>query len=209
MPRIYYPEEIAAMELANPGMRFDRHGRPMQDASDPYGLEGQLQDLFYKPGYDASQPSWNQLYQNYGPADGDALSRAVAGLDGYNYQSDQFVGPVLPGQQPGYRYSDYDQAGPLQPGVSNLSLPNVGFYSQWNPDTNSWVRHGAPSGGAYRQPDYGGAANPSYGGARRQRGFVPAGPGYEKPDNPYMKFSDRPAPGGQDVFGDFPDMYGA
>ena len=142
MPRIYYPEEIAAMELANPGMRFDRHGRPMQDASDPYGLEGQLQDLFYKPGYDASQPSWNQLYQNYGPADGDALSRAVAGLDGYNYQSDQFVGPVLPGQQQGYTYADASQVGPQMPGQYKAPpLPKAGTaYSRWDPNSNSWFR---------------------------------------------------------------------
>lgn len=148
MARIYYPEEIAAMEAANPGMQFDRHGRVIDDGGYGAGLAQQVQNLFYRqPDYDASQPSWNQLYQNYGSASGDMLSRAVAGLDGYNWQNDQFVGPVLPGQQQGYTYSDYDQAGPLQPGVLNLSLPNVGFYSQWDPGTNSWVRHGSASDG--------------------------------------------------------------
>ena len=165
MSRIYYPEEIAAMELANPGMRFDRHGRVIDDGG--YGgdaLAQQVQDLFYRqPDYDVAQPSWNQLYQNYGPANGDALSRAVAGLDGYNYQNDQFVGPVLPGQQQGYRYSDYDQAGPLQLGMSretlggeqfgpslpgmprpgqhlDLGTPRAGLHTRWNPNTGSWDR---------------------------------------------------------------------
>lgn len=147
MPAMY-PEELRRLRELNPGLQYDFRGNLIDDGG--YGgdaLAQQVQDLFYKPDYDASQPSWNQLYQNYGPVNGDALSRAVAGLDGYNYQNDQFVGPVLPGQQQGYRYSDYDQAGPLQPGVSNLSLPNVGFYSQWNPDTNSWTRHGSASDG--------------------------------------------------------------
>ena len=152
MARIYYPEEIAAMEAANPGMQFDRHGRVIDDGGYGTGLAQQVQNLFYgQPDYDASQPSWDQLYQNYGSASGDMLSRAVAGLDGYNWQNDQFAGPVMPGQQQGYTYSDYDQAGPLQPGVSNLSLPNVGFYSQWNPDTNSWTRYGSASDGLRMQ----------------------------------------------------------
>lgn len=146
MPAMY-PEELRRLRELNPGFQYDFRGNLIDDGGYGDALAQQVQDLFYKPDYDVSQPSWNQLYQNYGPADGDALSRAVAGLDGYNYQSDQFVGPVLPGQQQGYRYSDYDQAGPLQPGVSNLSLPNVGFYSQWNPDTNSWTRHGSASDG--------------------------------------------------------------
>lgn len=149
MPAMY-PEELRRLREQNPGLQYDFRGNLIDDGG--YGgdaLAQQVQDLFYRqPDYDVAQPSWNQLYQNYGPANGDALSRAVAGLDGYNYQNDQFVGPVMPGQTQGYTYSDYDQAGPLQPGVSNLSLPNVGFYSQWNPDTNSWVRHGSPSDGA-------------------------------------------------------------
>lgn len=144
MPAMY-PEELRRLRELNPDFQYDFRGNVV--GTNGSWLEQQMRDLFYKPDYDASQPSWNQLYQNYGPADGDALSRAVAGLDGYNYQSDQFVGPVLPGQQQDYMYSDYDQAGPLQPGVSNLSLPNVGFYSQWNPDTNSWTRHGSASDG--------------------------------------------------------------
>lgn len=156
MPAMY-PEQLRSLREQNPGLQYDFRGNVV--GTNGSWLEQQMRDLFYKPDYDASQPSWNQLYQNYGPANGDALSRAVAGLDGYNYQNDQFVGPVLPGQQQGYRYSDYDQAGPLQPGVSNLSLPNVGFYSQWNPDTNSWVRHGAPSD-AYRQPGSGRTTRP-------------------------------------------------
>lgn len=146
MPAMY-PEELRRLREQNPGLQYDFRGNLIDDGGYGDELARQFYDAIYKPDYDASQPSWNQLYQNYGPADGDALSRIVQGLDGYNYQNDQFVGPVMPGQTQGYTYSDYDQAGPLQPGVSNLSLPNVGFYSQWDPGTNSWVRHGSASDG--------------------------------------------------------------
>ena len=73
---------------------------------------------------------------------GDALSRAVAGLDGYNYQSDQFVGPVFPGQQQGYTYADASQVGPQMPGQYKAPpLPEAGTaYSRWDPNSNSWFR---------------------------------------------------------------------
>lgn len=170
MPAMY-PEELRRLREQNPGLQYDFRGNLVDDGGYGDALAQQVQDLFYRqPDYDAAQPSWNQLYQNYGPSNGDALSRAVAGLDGYNYQNDQFVGPVLPGQTQGYTYSDYDQAGPLQPGVSNLSLPNVGFYSQWNPDTNSWVRHGVPSGGGAL-----GASRPGSGPGARPRAATQTG----------------------------------
>lgn len=139
MARIYYPEEIAAMEAANPGMQFDRHGRAIDDGEYGTGLEQQMFDQMYGPIGSQIRNAY------YGP--GNLLGGLMSGGDGFNYRNDQFVGPVMPGQTQGYTYSDYDQAGPLQPGVSNLSLPNVGFYSQWNPDTNSWTRYGSASDG--------------------------------------------------------------
>lgn len=159
MPAMY-PEELRSLREQNPGLQFDFRGN-LIDGGDE--LARQFYDAIYKPGYDASQPRWNQLYQNYGPANGDALSRIVQGLDGYGYQNDQFVGPVLPGQRQGYAYSDYDQAGPLQPGMSrgtlggeqygpslpgmpgpgrhlDLGTPRAGLHTRWNPNTNSWDR---------------------------------------------------------------------
>lgn len=211
MPAMY-PERLRELREQNPGLQYDFRGNLIDDGGYGDELARQFYDAIYKPGYDASQPSWNQLYQNYGPADGDALSRIVQGLDGYNYQNDQFVGPVMPGQTQGYTYSDYDQAGPLQPGVSNLSLPNAGFYSQWNPDTNSWVRHGSASDGlGMGTPRSRGAARPSYGApaSPRQRGFAPAGLGYEQQENPYMRISGSPARDSQDTLGDYPALFGA
>lgn len=176
MPAMY-PEALRSLREQNPGLQFDFRGNLIDDGGygaslqnwSPYRqaeqnggilaslanaarggiLRSQVDDLFYgsRPddGGSVLEQDWNRLY---GPqyASG-AVARAAQGLGGYSYQNDQFVGPVLPGQQQGYGYSDYDQARPLQPGVSNLSLPNVGFYSQWDPGTNSWVRHGSASDG--------------------------------------------------------------
>ena len=172
MSRIYYPEEIAAMEAANPGMRFDRHGRAIDDGGygaslqnwSPYRqeiqnggllaslanvaqggiLRSQVDDLFYgsRPddGGSVLEQDWNRLYGPQYAAD--AVSRAVQGLDGYNYRNDQFVGPVLPGQTQGYTYSDYDQAGPQMPGQYKAPpLPKAGTaYSRWDPNSGSWYR---------------------------------------------------------------------
>jgi hypothetical protein len=138
-----YPEQLRSLREQNPGLQFDFRGNLIDDGG--YGsdeLARQFYDAIYKPGYDASQPRWNQLYQNYGPVNGDALRRIVQGLDGYNYQNDQFVGPVLPGQRQGYTYSDYDQAGPQMPGQYKAPpLPKTGtLYSRWDPNSNSWFR---------------------------------------------------------------------
>lgn len=137
MPAMY-PEELRRLRELNPDFQYDFRGNVV--GTNGSWLGQQVQDLFYKPDYDASQPSWNQLYQNYRPADGDALSRAMAGLDGYNYQSDQFVGPVLPGQQQGYTYADASQVGPQMPGQYKAPpLPKAGTaYSRWDPNSNSW-----------------------------------------------------------------------
>lgn len=141
MPAMY-PEQLRTLRELNPGFQYDFRGNLIDDGGYGGTLAQQVQDLFYKPDYDVSQPSWNQLYQNYGPADGDALSRAVSGLDGYNYQSDQFVGPVLPGQQQGYTYADASQVGPQMPGQYKAPpLPKAGTaYSRWDPNSNSWFR---------------------------------------------------------------------
>lgn len=186
MPAMY-PEELAKLRADHPNLQYDFRGNVM-GVSPAYAASSIANDIRgIMNGY--QQPNaWD-----FGPTRADFQN------------SGEFVGPLQP--------QWWDPNGELaQRGlgalVSGQDLPDVGFYSQWNPDTNSWVRHGAPSD-VYRQPGFGGGAGPSYGGARRQRGFVPAGPGYEQPDNPYMKFSDRPASGGQDVLGDFPNQFGA
>lgn len=165
MPAMY-PEELRRLREQNPGLQYDFRG-------DIIGLANPG-DYTYQSDAWAYGPT-RLDYQNsrdfVGPLQpGQQLGGLMQGADGYNYRNDQFVGPVMPGQTQGYTYSDYDQAGPLQPGMSmetlggeqfgpslpgmprpgqhlNLSEPSVGFYSQWNPDTNSWVRHGSPSGG--------------------------------------------------------------
>lgn len=138
MPAMY-PEELRRLREQNPGLQYDFRGNLIDDGGYGTGLEQQFFEKMYGPISDQIRNAY------YGP--GNLLGGLMSGDDGFNYRNDQFVGPVMPGQTQGYTYSDYDQAGPLQPGVSNLSLPNVGFYSQWNPDTNSWVRHGSASDG--------------------------------------------------------------
>ena len=161
MPAMY-PEELRSLREQNPGLQYDFRGNLIDDGGYGTGLEQQMFDQMYGPVGDQIRNAY------YGS--GNLLGGLMSGGDGFNYRNDQFVGPVLPGQQQGYTYSDYDQAGPLQPGVSNLSLPNVGFYSQWNPDTNSWVRHGSTSDGLGM-----GTARPSY--SPRVRSQAPASGG--------------------------------
>lgn len=203
MPAMY-PERLRELREQNPGLQYDFRGNLIDDGGYGTGLEQQLFDQMYGPVGDQIRNAY------YGP--GNLLGGLMSGDDGFNYRNDQFVGPVMPGQTQGYTYSDYDQAGPLQPGVSNLSLPNVGFYSQWNPDTNSWVRHGSASDGlGMGTPRPRSAARPSYGApaSPRQRGFAPAGLGYEQQENPYMRISGSPARDDQDTLGDYPALFGA
>ena len=138
MPAMY-PEELRALREQNPGLQYDFRGNLIDGGGYGTGLEQQMFDQMYGPIGSQIRNAY------YGP--GNLLGGLMSGGDGFNYRNDQFTGPVMPGQTQGYTYSDYDQAGPLQPGVSNLSLPNVGFYSQWNPDTNSWTRYGSASDG--------------------------------------------------------------
>lgn len=152
MPAMY-PEALRSLREQNPGLQYDFRGNLIDDGGygeslqgwspykpdygmqNPYGnLLQDVSNLFYKPDNVVDQ-DWNTYYrQQFGA--GDALSRAVQGLDGFNYRPDggEQSGPSLPGMpRPGQHLT--------------LPEPNAGFYSQWNPGTNSWVRHGSPSDG--------------------------------------------------------------
>lgn len=134
MPAMY-PEELAKLRADHPNLQYDFRGNVM-GVSPAYTASSIANDIRgIMNGY--QQPNaWD-----FGPTRAD-------------YQnSSEFIGPLQP--------QWWDPNGELaQRGlgalVSGQDLPDVGFYSQWNPDTNSWVRHGAPSGG-YRQPSYGAA----------------------------------------------------
>ena len=158
MPAMY-PEELRRLRDLNPEVQYDFRGN-IVGLTNPGGYGYQSDAWAYGPTrYD---------YQNskdfVGPLmPGQQLGGLMQGADGYSYQNDQFVGPVLPGQTQGYTYSDYDQAGPLQPGVSrstlggeqfgpslpgmprpgqhlDLGTPRAGLHTRWNPNTNSWDR---------------------------------------------------------------------
>lgn len=158
MPAMY-PEELRRLREQNPEVQYDFRGN-IVGLTNPGGYGYQSDAWAYGPTrYD---------YQNskdfVGPLmPGQQLGGLMQGADGYSYQNDQFVGPVLPGQTQGYAYSDYDQAGPLQPGVSrstlggeqfgpslpgmprpgqhiDLGTPRAGLHTRWNPNTNSWDR---------------------------------------------------------------------
>lgn len=130
MPAMY-PEELRRLREQNPGLQYDFRGNLIDDGGYGTGLEQQFFD------------------QMYGPI-GDQIRNAYYG-----------TGNLLNGSP---QQQWWDPNGELaQQGlgalVSGQDLPDVGFYSQWNPDTNSWVRHGAPSS-VYRQPGSGRTARP-------------------------------------------------
>lgn len=144
MPAMY-PEQLRSLREQNPGLQFDFRGNVIgATPSDPVQMAADA--IYQLPGM---QPNaWD-----FGPTRADFQN------------SGEFIGPLQP--------QWWDPNGELaQRGlgalVSGQDLPDVGFYSQWNPDTNSWVRHGAPSGGAYRQPGSGRTARPQNPYVRQQ-----------------------------------------
>lgn len=188
MPAMY-PEELRRLREQNPGLQYDFRGNVV-GAMPPDSVQMAADAIYQLPGM---QPNvWD-----FGPTRNDYLN------------SKDFVGPMS--QQWWDPNGELAQQG-LSALVSGQDLPDVGFYSQWNPDTNSWVRHGSASDGlgmgASRSR---GAARPSYGApaSARQRGFAPAGLGYEQQENPYMRISGSPASDSQDTLGDYPALYGA
>ena len=131
-----YPEELAKLRADHPGIQYDGYGRAI-GATPPDSVQQAANAIYQLPGM---QPNaWD-----FGPTRSDFQN------------SKDFVGPMP--QQWWDPNGELAQQG-LGALVSGQDLPDVGFYSQWNPDTNSWVRHGAPSG-AYRQPGSGRAARP-------------------------------------------------
>ena len=183
MPAMY-PEELRRLREQNPGLQYDFRGRLIDDGGYGTGLEQQFFDQMYGPVGDQIRDAY------YGP--GNLLNGSL---------SQQWWDPNGELAQQGL--------GAL---VSGQDLPDVGFYSQWDPDTNSWVRHGSPSdGGGLGVFRSRGAARPSYGASAssRQRGFAPAGLDYEQQENPYMRISGSPARDDQDTLGDYPALYGA
>lgn len=139
MPAMY-PEELRRLREQNPGLQYDFRGRLIDDGGYGTGLEQQVFDQMYGPIGDQIRDAY------YGP--GNLLNGSP--------QQQQWWDPNGELAQQGL--------GAL---VSGQDLPDVGFYSQWNPDTNSWVRHGAPSG-AYRQPGSGRTARPQNPYVQRQ-----------------------------------------
>ena len=135
MPAMY-PEQLRALREQNPGLQYDFRGNVI-GATPPDSVQMAADAIYQLPGM---QPNaWD-----FGPTRNDFQN------------SKDFVGPLQ--QQWWDPNGELAQRG-LGALVSGQDLPDVGFYSQWNPDTNSWVRHGAPSG-AYRQPGFGGTARP-------------------------------------------------
>ena len=145
MPAMY-PEELRRLREQNPGLQYDFRGRLIDDGGygeslqgwspykpdygmqNPYGdLSQDVSNLFYKPDNVVDQ-DWNTYYrQQFGA--GDALSRAVQGLDGFNYmpEGNEQYGPSLPGMpRPGQHL--------------DLGTPRAGLHTRWNPNTNSWDR---------------------------------------------------------------------
>ena len=145
MPAMY-PEELAKLRADHPNLQYDFRGNVM-GVSPAYAASSIANDIRgIMNGY--QQPNaWD-----FGPTRADFQN------------SSEFIGPLQP--------QWWDPNGELaQRGlgalVSGQDLPDAGFYSQWNPDTNSWVRHGAPSGG-YRQPGSGRTAHPQNPYVRQQ-----------------------------------------
>ncbi len=123
MPAMY-PEELRRLREQNPGLQYDFRGNVIGAA--PQDSVQMAADAIYQlPGM---QPdAWS-----FGPTRDDYLN------------SRDFVGPMP--QQWWDPNGELAQQG-LGALVSGQDLPDVGFYSQWDPDTNSWVRHGSPSDG--------------------------------------------------------------
>lgn len=190
MPAMY-PEELAKLRADHPNLQYDFRGN-VTGVSPAYTVSSLANDIRgIMNGY--QQPNaWD-----FGPTRSDFQN------------SKDFVGPMP--QQWWDPNGELAQQG-LGALVSGQDLPDVGFYSQWDPNTNSWVRHGSPSdGGGLGVFRSRGAARPSYGApaSPRQRGFAPAGLGYEQQENPYMRISGSPARDDQDTLGDYPAMFGA
>ena len=128
MPAMY-PEELRSLREQNPGLQYDFRGNLIDDGGygeslqgwspykpdygmqNPYGnLLQDVSNLFYKPDNVVDQ-DWNTYYrQQFGA--GDALSRAVQGLDGFNYM----------------------------PEGNEFGTSRAGLHTRWNPNTNSWDR---------------------------------------------------------------------
>ena len=138
MPAMY-PEELRRLREQNPGLQYDFRGNLIDDGGYGTGLEQQV---------------FNQMY---GPI-GDQIRNAY-------YGPGNLLGGS-PSQQWWDPNGELAQQG-LDALVSGQDLPDVGFYSQWDPDTNSWVRHGSPSDGLGMR-----TARPSY--SPRTRSRVPA-----------------------------------
>lgn len=183
MPAMY-PEELRRLREQNPGLQYDFRGNLIDDGGYGTGLEQQFFEKMYGPIGDQIRNAY------YGPGNLLNGSPQQQWWDPNGELAQQGLGALVSGQD----------------------LPDVGFYSQWNPDTNSWVRHGSPSdGGGFGVFRSRGAARPSYGApaSPRQRGFAPAGLGYEQQENPYMRISGSPARDDQDTLGDYPALFGA
>ncbi len=118
MPAMY-PEELRRLREQNPGLQYDFRGRLIDDGGYGTGLEQQIFDQMYGPIDDQIRDAY------YGPGNLLNSSLSQQWWDPNGELAQQGLGALVSGQD----------------------LPDVGFYSQWDPDTNSWVRHGSPSDG--------------------------------------------------------------
>ncbi len=154
MPAMY-PEELRDLRARHPELQYDFRG-----------------NVIGATPLDSVQQAANAIYQLPGMQP-DAWS---FGPTRYDFQhSKDFVGP-MPQQW-------WDLNGELaQRGLGALmleqDLPDVGFYSQWDPDTNSWVRHGSATDGLGM-------------GAQRPRRVARPGNPYApaSPERPYSDYS--------------------
>ena len=180
MSRIYYPEEIAAMEAANPGMKFDRHGRlaPVDDSAyEGWDSWVQQHKNDYDGGYDyyddaRAFPGLDDMWRSYSNRRygrvydfgglGTALNRAMdgfyhgdassAGIDPQALER-QFLGSI-------YRQDGTGGSSQAGAGADGLSIdPQAlkrqfldSIYRQDGSETGTALRDAAQMSGPYTPP---------------------------------------------------------
>lgn len=154
MPAMY-PEDLRDLREQNPGLQYDFRGRLIDDGGygaslqnwSPYRQEsqngGMLASLVNAAQGGILRSQVDDLLYGSRPDDGGSvLEQDWNRLYGPQYAADAVSRAVQGLGEYGYQ--------------NGLPEPNASFYSQWDPDTNSWIRHGFPTdGGALGVPSSG------------------------------------------------------
>lgn len=145
MPAMY-PEELRDLREQNPGLQYDFRGRLIDDGGygdslrnwSPYRQESQngglLASLVNAAQGGILRSQVDDLFYGSRPDDGGS----VLEQDWNRLYGPQFAADVVSRAVQGLGEYSYQ---------NGLPEPNASFYSQWDPGTNSWVRHGSPSDG--------------------------------------------------------------